>query len=145
MPGALTRSDAFGELGGLRSRFDPMCDGIANGRECNWAPAIDVVREIGNLVIGANLPPIKPEMVKIEVEDDVLALSGEHDGRKEQKDEHVVRRERRYGSFSRSMVLPAGADVSKIRAQTHDGTLEMTIPALAEATQQRVSVTATAG
>ena len=54
-------------------------------------------------------PGIKPEEVKIEVEDDILTVSGEHEEHKEEKEKHYVRRERRYGSFSRSMALPRGS------------------------------------
>jgi HSP20 family molecular chaperone IbpA len=36
-------------------------------------------------------------------------------------DKHYMRRERRYGSFSRSMALPAGVDAKKIKAETHPG------------------------
>ena len=99
MAGTLTRWEPFAELGELRSRFDRMFDEWLDGRERAWTPAIDVVREDGHLVVRADLPGIKPEEVKIEVEDDILTVSGEHQESKEEKDKHYVRRERRYGSF----------------------------------------------
>src|ERR1039457_6019234 len=125
MPGTLTRWYPFAELGELRSRFDRMFDELADGRERTWTPAIDVVRDNGNLVVRADIPGIKPEEVKIEVEDDILTVSGEHEERKEKKEKHYMRRERRYGSFSRSMALPAGVDARKIKAETHDGVVEV--------------------
>ena len=109
MAGTLTRWDPFAELSELRTRFDRMFDQF-DGRERVWTPAVDVVRDDGNLVIHAELPGIRPEEVKIEVEDDILTVSGEHEERTEQKDKHYVRRERRYGSFSRSMALPPGVE-----------------------------------
>jgi HSP20 family protein len=115
-----------------------------DGRERVWTPAIDVVRDDGNLVIHADLPGIKPEEVKIEVEDDILTVSGEHEERKEEKDKHYVRRERRYGSFSRSMALPPGVDAEKIEATTHDGVVEVTIPLPTEAKKEPVKITPTA-
>jgi HSP20 family protein len=144
MAGALTRWDPFAELGELRSRFDRMFDELAGGRERAWTPAIDVVREDGKLVMRADIPGIKPEEVKIEVEDDILTVSGEHEERKEEKDKHYLRRERRYGSFSRSMALPAGVDASKIEAKTHDGIVEVTIPLPEEAKKKTVAITPTA-
>src|ERR1017187_4437824 len=60
MPGTLTRWDPFGELGELRSRFDRMFEELAEGRERGWTPAIDVVRENGNLVLHADIPAISP-------------------------------------------------------------------------------------
>jgi len=144
MPGALTRWDPFAELADLRTRFDRMFDELAGGRERAWTPAIDIVRDNGNLVLRADIPGIKPEEVKIEIEDDVLTVSGEHEERKEEKDKDFVRRERRYGSFSRSMALPAGVEAKKIKAKTHDGVLEVTIPLPKEAKKETVEITPTA-
>jgi len=144
MPGALTRWDPFAELADLRTRFDRMFDELAGGRERAWTPAIDIVRDNGNLVLRADIPGIKPEEVKIEIEDDVLTVSGEHEERKKEKDKDFVRRERRYGSFSRSMALPAGVEAKKIEAKTHDGVLEVTIPLPKEATKETVAITPTA-
>ena len=144
MPGTLTRWYPFAELGELRSRFDRMFEEFAEGRERAWTPAIDVVRENGNLVVRADIPGIKPEEVKIEVEDDILTVSGEHEEHKEEKDKHYVRRERRYGFFSRSMALPPGVETKSIKAKTHDGVVELTIPLPIEATKETVTITPTA-
>jgi HSP20 family protein len=144
MPGALTRWEPFAELGELRSRFDRMFDELTDGREREWTPAIDVERDNGNLVVRADVPGIKPEEVKIEVEDDILTVSGEHEERKETKDKHYLRRERRYGSFSRSMALPAGVDAKKIKAKTHDGVVEVTVPLPKETKKETVKITPTA-
>ncbi|HTX09193.1 MAG TPA: Hsp20/alpha crystallin family protein [Solirubrobacteraceae bacterium] len=144
MPGTLTRWDPFTELGELRSRFDRMFDEWLDGHERAWTPAIDVVRDDDHLVLRADLPGIKPEEVKIEVEDDILTVSGEHRESKEQKDENYVRRERRYGSFMRSMALPAGVDAKKIKAKTHDGVIEVAIPLPKEVKKEPVKITPTA-
>ncbi len=145
MPGALTRWEPFAELGELRSRFDRMFDDLTDGRERGWTPAMDVERDNGNLVVRADVPGIKPEEVKIEVENDILTVSGEHEERKEQKDKHFLRRERRYGSFSRSMALPPGVEARKIKAKTHDGVVEVTIPLPKEAKKEKIEITPTAG
>ena len=89
-------------------------------------------------------PGIKPEEVSIEVEDDILKVSGEHRESTEEKDKHYVRRERRYGSFSRSMALPVGVDAKKIKAKTHDGVVEVTIPLPKEAKKEPVRINPTA-
>lgn len=145
MPGALTRWDPFTELADLRSRFDRMLGDLTDNRHCDWMPAIDVTRDNDNLVMRADIPGIKPEEVKIEVKDDVLTVSGEHEERKEQSDKDFVRRERHYGSFMRSLALPAGVDAEKIEAKTHDGVLEVTVPLPQESAKQPVQITATAG
>src|SRR6516165_4176282 len=136
MPGTLPRWDPFAELGELRTRFDRLFDGRPDGRGRVWTPAIDVVRENGHLVVRADIPGIKPEEVKIEVEDDILTVSGEHQESKEEKDKDYVRRERRFGSFYRAMALPAGVDAEKIEAKTRDGVVEVRIPLPTEAKKE---------
>jgi HSP20 family protein len=144
MAGTLTRWDPFTELGELRSRFERMFDEWLDGRERAWTPAVDVVREDGHLVVRADVPGIKPEEVKIEVDDETLTVSGEHEERKEEKDERYVRRERRYGSFSRLIALPAGVDPKKIKATTRDGVVEVSIPLPKQARKEKVTITPTA-
>jgi HSP20 family protein len=144
MARGLTRWEPFAELGELRSRLDRMFeDGIDSGKR-TWVPAIDVMRENGNLLVRADIPGIKPEEVKIEVEDDILTVSGQHEEHKEEKDENYLRRERRYGSFVRSLALPAGVDAKKIKAKTRDGVVEVTIP-LPKEEKETVTITPTAG
>jgi HSP20 family protein len=143
MAGTLTRWDPFAELGELRSRFDRIFYPF-DGRERVWTPPLDIVRENGNLVIHAELPGIKPEEVKIEVEDDILTVSGEHEERKDEEDKHFVRRERHYGGFSRSVALPPGVEAQKIKATTHDGVVEVTIPLPKETRKETVKITPTA-
>jgi len=143
MPGTLTHWDPFAELGELRSRFDRMFDELRDGRERTWTPAIDVVRDDGHLVVRADLPGIKPEEVSIEVEDDILTISGEHEERTETEDKKYVRRERRYGTFSRSMALPAGVDAKTITASTRDGVIEVTVPFPKKESKEPVTITPT--
>ena len=83
--------------------------------------------------------------VKIEVDDDILTVSGAHEEKKEEKDKDFLRRERRYGSFTRSMALPAGVDAKKIKAKTHDGVVEVTIPLPKDTKKEAVTITPTAG
>lgn len=148
MPGALTRWDPFAELGELRNRFDRMFDEIGGaggvGAARSWSPPIDIVRDDGNLVVRADIPGIKPEEVNIEVVDDILTVSGQHEESKEERDKQYVRRERRFGSFSRSMALPPGIDAKSIEAKTHDGVVEVRIPLPKKPEKERVTITPTA-
>ncbi len=140
MAGTLQRWDPFSELGELRTRFDRLFGDLTDGRERGWMPAIDVVRDNGDLVLRADVPGFKPEDVKIEVQDEILTISGEHEESTEEKDKKYVRRERRYGSFSRSMTLPAGIDAERIKANTRDGVVEVTIPLPKEAKKEKVTI-----
>ena len=144
MQGALIRWDPFAELTELRSRFDRMLDDLGDGRAREWSPAVDLIRENGHLVLRADVPGIKPEEISIEVDHGVLSLSGKHEETEERTDENIVRRERRYGAFSRRLPLPEGVDPKKIKAVTRDGVLEVTIPLPKEPAQEPVSITPTA-
>lgn len=84
----------------------------------------------------ADFGELRPDDVKITVEDDVLTVSGEHTEETEEEGESYMRRERRRGSFSRSMSLPSGVKAEDIEATTEDGVLEVTIP-LPEAEQSK--------
>ena len=144
MPGALARWDPFAELGELRTRFDRMFDELTDGQRHTWTPAIDIERHNGNLVVRADIPGIRPEEVRIEVQDDMLKVSGTREETKEETDMRYLRRERRYGSFSRSLALPAGVDAKKIKAETRDGVVEVTIPLPKESSKDPVTITPTA-
>lgn len=141
MPGTLTRWEPFAEFAELRNRFDRMFGELADVGPRTWAPAIDVERGKDSLIIRADVPGIKPEDVRIEVEDDILTVSGEHEESKEQKDKDYLRRERRYGSFSRSMALPQGVDAKKIKAKTQNGVVEVTVPLPKEPKKETVKIT----
>jgi HSP20 family protein len=115
----------FSDFGELRHRFDQMFR-EAGGQP--WTPSIDVLHKDGSVVLRVDLPGIKPEEVSITVEDDVLTVSGQHEETTEEKEGDYMRRERRVGSFSRSMSLPAGVKAEDIDATTEHGVLEVMIP-----------------
>ena len=92
-----------------------------------WAPAIDVVTKDSDLVIRAELPGVKQEDVDITLENNVLTVSGERKAEPEEERGGYHVRERRYGSFSRSLALPEGLDESKIHARYDNGVLEVTV------------------
>lgn len=123
MPTSMTRRRPLGELSELRDWFEQA---FADGE--GWNPRIDVVKKDGELLMKADLPGVKPEEIEVEVEDGVLTVSGEHEEKSEEKEERYLRRERRYGSFSRSMTLPEGVKADDIEAGTTDGVLELRIP-----------------
>ena len=142
MARTITRWEPFAELAEMRSRFDRLFSDLADGEGREWTPAIDVVRDNGHLVVRANVPGIKPDELEIKVVDDVLTISGKHEETKEETDKTFVRRERRYGAFSRSMPLPEGVDPKKIDAKTDDGVLVVTIPLPKEAAHEPVTIKA---
>ena len=146
MATTLTEWRPFSDFAELRNRLDEVFREIGDGGRGGWTPSIDLVREKDRYVLRADVPGIKPDEIKIDVEDGVLTISGEHTEEKEEKEEKekdkdYVRRERRYGSFSRSMTLPKGVEPDDIEATSKDGVLEVVIPAPKQEQKRAVTIT----
>lgn len=88
----------------------------------------------GTLVVRAELPGVDSESdLDVTVEDGRLTVSGSREEREEHKDKGLYRSEFRYGSFARTVQLPAGAKTDDIEASYDDGILEVRVPVDAEA------------
>jgi HSP20 family protein len=98
-----------------------------------WAPAIDVVQKDDDLVVRAELPGARPEDVEITVHQGVLTISGKREEQREEERGEYLVRERRSGSFRRSLQLPEGIDEDSIRARFDNGVLEVSIEGAAAA------------
>jgi len=92
----------------------------------DWVPSVDITEDKESYMIKAELPEVKKEDVKVNIDKNILTFSGER--RTEVKDEKEHRIERSYGSFSRSFSLPDNIDETNIRAENKDGMLYLTIP-----------------
>jgi HSP20 family protein len=101
--------------------------------DAEWAPAIDVVQKNEDLVVRAELPGVKLEDVEMTVHQGVLTISGKRDEQREEERGGYLVRERRSGSFRRSLQLPEGADEHSIRARFENGVLEVSIKGAAAA------------
>jgi HSP20 family protein len=86
-----------------------------------------VLHDDGDVLVRAELPGVKPDDVEITLSRGVLTISGQRKAEQEQQGQGYYVRERRYGSFRRSLVLPEGIDESKINARYEDGVLEVRI------------------
>ena len=121
-------------FGGLTRRPGSRQPG---GEVTEWAPAVDVLQRDGDLVVRAELPGVRPEDVDITLQNRVLTISGQR--REEQEEQrggyHV--RERRHGSFSRSMTVPEGVNEDSIRARYENGVLEVSIQGAAAVREPR--------
>ena len=96
----------------------------------DFRPNVNTRETEKNYHIEVELPGIKKENVDIQVDGNVLTISGERNVREEVNDEDYHKIESRYGLFSRSFTLPEKVDVSNIEAKFKDGILEVTIPKL---------------
>ena len=105
-----------------------------------WLPSVDVFEDKESLKIVAELPGLKPEDVKITLENSTLTLRGEKKQVAEEKTERVHRYERSYGSFERSFALPNTVDVEKVEAGFENGVLTITLPKAEKAKPREIAV-----
>ncbi len=124
------------------SRFfdDLPVGGSSEG--ASWLPAVNVQESKEELVLTAELPGMKQDDISIEMENNVLTISGEKTEDRTEGDEqrryHVW--ERRYGSFQRSFTLPRTVKSDEIRAHYDAGVLEIHLPKVAEAKSRRIAI-----
>jgi len=106
-----------------------------------WIPAMDVVETDDHFVVRADLPGTAEQDVKIELDDNVLTISGERRAEHEQKGEGYYRVERAWGAFSRSLTLPEGVDADAIKASFDNGVLEVRVPKPEQPKPRKVEIT----
>ena len=93
-----------------------------------WSPLVDITEDEKEYVVKAEIPEMKKEDIKLNVQDDLLTITGERKYEKEEKGKKYHRVERAYGSFMRSFTLPEDADGSKVSAEYKDGLLKVHLP-----------------
>lgn len=104
------------------------------------SPAVDMFEKADEIVVKAEVPGIDKKNIKISVSDNVLSIKGEMKKEEEVKEEDYYYSERSYGSFSRSLTLPAKVVESKISAEFKDGILEVHLPKIAESKPKEIKV-----
>lgn len=132
----------------LREAMDRLFeDSFVGRRPREWAPApegtlaLDMYQTEDATVIKSSVPGLKPEEIDISITGNTLTISGESKQEEEVKEENYIRRERRYGSFSRSVVLPEGLEPDKAEASFEDGVLTLSIPKAPETKPKVIKVT----
>jgi HSP20 family protein len=112
----------FGDFGMRTPVFDRFTTDVA------WIPELEVYERDGRFVVRADLPGMRKEDVKVNVQDNVLIIEGERKVEDELKKDGFHRTERSYGTFFRSLPLPEGVKLDKIDAIFKDGVLEIGMP-----------------
>ena len=118
------------------SFFDPP----AAGAPTRWTPAMDLHDSGDAFVLSADLPGVSEEDITIDVEGDVLSVSGSRTLDRRSDEGGTLRTERGFGSFQRRLTLPEGIDPERIEASFDRGVLEVRIPKPEQSRPQRVSI-----
>lgn len=104
-------------------------------------PLMDVSETETAFLIKAEMPGIKKEDIDVSLKDGMLTISGETKEETEEKEEgKVIRQERRYGTYVRSMSIGANVDGEHIEANYDNGVLELTLPKVALEETRKIKV-----
>ncbi len=145
----LTRYDPFRERYAWRNAMDRMFNNSIVTRIEDWQPirwelALDVSETDDEFLVKASLPGINPEDLDIIFDNNVLSIKGEFKEEKDIEEKRYHLRERRYGTFSRSISIPSSVKTSKIEASYDAGVLTLHLPKAEEAKSKRIPVHSTA-
>lgn len=114
----------------INSLFDSLFNDSLGKFERNvfFTPRVDVLESESRFEIQMALPGIKKEEIKIDIEKNVLSISGERKLESEKKEEKYHLVENFYGKFSRSFTLPENIDFENLSAELKEGILFVQIP-----------------
>jgi HSP20 family protein len=143
--------DAFRDFYALRSGIDRLL-GRQQEKEPSgaiqrperrgfaWAPTVDIAETENEYTVHAELPGVKPDDIAVEVNDNLLTLSGHREQTSEEKGKTWRRRERNYGSFKRTFTLPQNANVEDIKATYDHGVLNIKIGKTSTPSTRKIEV-----
>jgi len=143
---ALIRWEPARELSSLQGEmnrlFNTFFDTPAAGNTGmqRWVPAMDLVEGEDHYLLRADLPGMDESDVNVELDDNVLSISGERKEETRSERQGFHRIERATGAFRRTLTLPEGVDAEAIAASFDKGVLEIRIPKPAERKPRKVEI-----
>jgi HSP20 family protein len=115
------------------------------GATRRWLPATDLIESETHYVLRADLPGVAEDDISVELNEDVLTISGERRSENQERKAGYHRVERISGSFRRSVRLPEGVDGEAITATFDRGVLEVNVPKPEQPTPRKVQITVGSG
>jgi len=138
----ITRFNPFRDLENFfmnRPRFTWNDDfGLQSFTHADWVPAVDINETDDEFLITAEIPQVKKEDVKVQVQNGMLTIKGERKYENEDKKAHRI--ERFYGSFQRSFTLPENVSEDKINADHKNGMLYLRLPKTEETAPKQLDI-----
>lgn len=144
---AIERWDPFREVVSLRDAFNTLLqesfvrpDSLPSGGSNVLALPLDISETADAFVVRASLPGIRPEDVQVTVHGDTLTIQGETRSEEEHKEETWHLRERRHGTFRRTVSLSVPVDADRAVAEHNHGVLRLTLPKAESARPKQIKV-----
>jgi len=120
--------------------FGNLFDDFLGATERTWAPAIDFTETADDYVVQTDLPGVDPNEVEISLVDDRLEIRGEKTVAKSEEKQGWYCAERRHGAFHRTLQLPSAVDAKKVKAESSNGVLTITLPKRDDAKPRKIDV-----
>lgn len=136
---------AYQPFRSLQHEMNRMFDDVFGSSEPGqqppgWYPNVDVVEEKEAFIIHVELPGVKPEDVKIRINNNTLTVTGVKRQEVKSEQQNYYRIERAYGNFQRSFTFPATVDADRISAAFKDGVLTITLAKLVKALPKEIPI-----
>jgi HSP20 family protein len=148
-----TQWDPFEDLRGAQQELNQMSPALAHalglhgqrqgaaiGSTPAWMPALDISERKDAYLITVELPGVALDDLQITMEDSLLTIQGERVFAHDSSEQQFHRIERRYGTFRRSITLPAHVVADAVQATVDDGVLQILVPKAEEAKPKRIMV-----
>ena len=139
----MTRFDPFRDLQRVQDEMAKLFDDrlmSRGGESVGWTPKVDIFEDEEGVALRFELAGVEPKDVDIRFENGVLTLRGDRKMENEDRRDNYHRVELAYGTFTRSFSLPVTIDAEKIRAESKNGVLTVTLPKKAEAKPKSIQV-----
>jgi len=142
----LVRWEPFRDMMTLRDAMERMFEEgfvrppVPFGPWAEAGMAVDMYETDDNVVIKTAVPGVKADDIDVSITGDTLTIKAETKEDEEIKRENYLRRERRYGSYCRSVTLPGGLKTDEAEADYSDGILTLTLPKAEEVKPKSIEV-----
>jgi HSP20 family protein len=142
----MIRWNPFGEMARMRGEIDRLFEDAFNApvskwdRSSVWGFPLDVTEADEVFTVKAAVPGMNPDDLDITITDNVLTIKGETQSDETREDEKVHLRERRFGSFMRSISLPVPVESDNVEATYENGVLTLQIPKAEAVKPKRIAV-----
>lgn len=135
-----------GPLASLRDEMEGLLSGLCETGD-SWfsgriIPSLDLSETDDAVEVKMDVPGVKPADIDIQINGNLLTISGQRQEEKQEKGRTFHRVERRSGGFSRTVTLPCTVDEAKVDAQYRDGILRVNMPKTAESKAHKIKVKA---
>ena len=125
--------DPFRELRHMQRTMNGLWKGYPTGgydgaEVESWAVPLDVIHEGDDIIVRASLPGLDPDDIQVTLEENVLTIKAQTKAERESQEGNYLMKERRTGSFYRTLRLPDSVDTDKARPRYENGVLTISFP-----------------